>query len=231
MNFDPEIVMAYVDGEVDLVTAKRIEKAMETDAALAAHVAAERALRARLSARFDPIASDPVPDRLTAMLAGVDTTLAGRREAKQSRRGLGPVAWSAIAASLALGLIVGQFGIGGTGSVVSQGGALVASGTLDKALNTQLASTQSREAPVRIGLTFRNGDGTVCRSFEQAAVSGIACRSGDGWQLRQTFSGAPQKSDYRQAGSTEIAEAASRMMAGSPMDADTERTALLAGWK
>lgn len=231
MNFDPEIVMAYVDGEVDLVTAKRIEKAMETDAALAARVDAERALRAKLSAHFDPVAADPVPDRLTAMLANVDTSLADRRDAKQRRFGFGPAQWGAVAASLALGLLVGQFDLGGSGPVATKGGTLVASGALETALDTQLAATQPRDAAVRIGLTFKDGAGMTCRSFEQAAVSGIACRAGEAWQLRQTLSSAAQGSDYRQAGSAEIAEAASRMMAGEPFDAAAEKAALDRDWK
>lgn len=231
MNFDPEIVMAYVDGEVDLVTAKRIEKAMETDAALAARVEAERALRAKLAAHFDPVAADPVPDRLTAMLASVDTSLSDRREAKVRRFGFGPAQWGAIAASLALGLLVGQFGMGTGGPVASRDGTLVASGALDKALDTQLAATQPGDAPVRIGLTFKDGGGATCRTFEEAAVSGIACRSDDGWQLRQTLSGEAAKTDYRQAGSPEIAEAASRMMAGAPFDAAAEKAARESGWK
>lgn len=231
MNFDPEIVMAYVDGELDLVTAKRVEKAMETDAALASRVAAERALRAKLSAHFDPVAADAVPDRLTAMLAGVDTSLSDRRERKQRRFGFGPAQWGAVAASLALGLFIGQTNIGKSDPVASRGGALFASGNLETALDTQLASTQPRDAAIRIGLTFRDAQGAVCRSFDQAATSGIACRSGGGWRLRRTISGTVQGTDYRQAGSSEIGEAASRLMNGDPFDADAERAALQAGWK
>lgn len=231
MNFDPEIVMAYVDGEVDLVTAKRIERAMETDAALAARVAAERALRVKLSAHFNPVAADAVPGQLTAMLANVDSSLTGRREAKQRRFGFGPVQWGAVAASLAVGLLAGQFGLGGAGPVADHGGALFASGALETALDTQLASTQRRDSPVRIGLTFRDGEGIICRSFEQASASGIACRAGESWQLRRLVSGDAQRTGYRQAGSPDIAEAASRMMKGDPFDADAERTASRSGWK
>lgn len=231
MSFDPEIVMAYVDGELDLVTAKRIEKAMESDAALSARVEAERRLREKLSARFDPVADEAVPERLSAMLANVDTSLAGRRDEKARGFGFGPVQWAAVAASLAIGLFAGQMNWGGGGPVGSSGGTLVAQAGLKAVLDTQLASTQAAGSPIRIGLTFRDKSGAVCRSFEGAAVSGLACRKEGNWQLRQTFSGEAQSSAYRQAGSGEIAETASTMMAGQPFDAADERNARDNGWK
>lgn len=228
MNFDPEIIMAYVDGEIDLVTAKRIEKAMESDPALAARVEAERRLREKLSARFDPIADEVVPDRLTAMLANVDTSLASRREEKSRR--FGAIQWAAIAASLAIGLFAGQANWGG-GQVGSNGGTLVAQAGLKAVLDAQLASAQASDAPIRIGLTFRDKAGAVCRTFEGAALSGIACRGDGDWQLRQTQSGAGQDSAYRQAGSGAMAEAASMMMAGEPFNAADERKARDGDWE
>jgi hypothetical protein len=42
---------------------------MESDAELAQMVDDEAALRAKLSAHFSPVLDEPVPDRLTALLA------------------------------------------------------------------------------------------------------------------------------------------------------------------
>jgi hypothetical protein len=69
---------------------------------------------------------------------------------------------------------------------------------LNEALDTELASAPVGD--VRIGLTFRDQSGRVCRSFTQAAASGLACREGDRWQLRGLFA-APegQGGDYRMA--------------------------------
>ena len=39
MSFDPDTVAAYVDGELDDLTARRIEREAETAAALAADIA------------------------------------------------------------------------------------------------------------------------------------------------------------------------------------------------
>lgn len=232
MNFEPEIIMAYVDGELDLVTAKRIEKAMESDLALASRITAERTLKTKLSARFNPVTEEVVPDRLTALLANVDTSLKERREAKQWRFGFGLAQWGAVAASLALGLFLGQaIPVGIDGQVADRGGSLVAEAGLKAALDTQLASNQPSDANIRIGLTFRDKAGLICRTFDGQSLSGIACRDGDDWQLRQTLSGTGKASDYRQAASGQLAEAASSMMTGGPLDAEAERTALAENWK
>jgi hypothetical protein len=120
------------------------------------------------------------------------------------------------------------------GEIRSEGGQLVASGTLDKALTTQLASAQKYDAPVRILLSFKSDDGRYCRGFESGATSGIACRSGGNWDLVQTRSGDSAESrEYRQAGSSasQIMAAAQEMAAGGALDAEAERAARDSGWQ
>src|SRR3546814_3563863 len=95
----------------------------------------------------------------------VDTSLAARREAKRAR--FGAMQWGAIAASLALGLTIGLRPWLPTEPVAVQGGALVAAGPLSEALDTQLASNQPANAPVRIGLSFRDRTGRYCRRSEE----------------------------------------------------------------
>ena len=90
MSFDPATIAAYVDGELDDLTARRIERDAESDAALAAEIARYRVLSAQISAHFAPVVDEPVPDRLRALLVGegVDTSLSERRE--QGARGSRP---------------------------------------------------------------------------------------------------------------------------------------------
>jgi hypothetical protein len=230
MTFDPEIIMAYVDGELDLLTAKRIEKAMEADSDFAARIDGERSLRAKIAAHFNPVADEAVPDRLTALLTNVDTSLAERWKLKQRRLGFGIAQWSAIAASLVIGLFIGGVNLGNN-PVGSRNGILVAQGALKAALDTQLASNQPANAKTRIGLTFRDKRGAICRTFDNPKLSGIACRNETDWQLLQTLSDTAGKGAYRQASSGRLAEAASEMMAGDALDADAERTEHLQGWK
>lgn len=233
MTFDRATIAAYVDGELDLLTAKRIEVAMAEDEGLADAVARERALRAKLSAHFDAVLDEPVPDSLAALLqpaANVDTSFADRLQAKETARKQPIwVQWGSMAAALALGLVVGGFALGGGRDGIAGGGDMVASGALASALDSQLASTQGTDAKIRIGTSFAAKDGSYCRTFESASLDGIACKGGGAWQLRQTIGG-QSGSEYRQASSGALAEAAAAMMAGDPFDATQEKAARDKGW-
>lgn len=230
MSFDPATVAAFVDGELDDLTARRIEREAENDPAIAAEIARHRALRAQLSAHFAPVADEPVPDRLRALLvdAGVDTSLSERREAKRAR--FAPAHWGAIAASLVLGLTLGLRPWAPAPDVTGANGMLVASGGLADALDTQLASNQPANADIRIALSFRDKQGRTCRSFEGPDLSGIGCRDGGRWALERTAAG-QKGSEYRQASSGELAAASAAMMAGAPFDAAAERAARNKGWQ
>lgn len=231
MSFDSATVAAFVDGELDDLTARRIERAAESDAALAAEIAQHRALKDRLAAHYAPVVDEALPDRLRALLAAgdamVDTSLAARREARQAQ--FNAVHWGAVAAALVLGIAIGTRPWMPAASVATSEGTLVAAGPLAEALDTQLASNQPAKAGVRIGLSFRDGRGRYCRSFESEAVDGIGCRDESGWRLERTQQGRGG-SDYRQASSGELAAAAAAMMAGEPLDAAGERAARDAGW-
>lgn len=241
MTFDEATIMAYVDGECDAVTVKRIEKAMAIDAGLAEQVGKARALRDKLAAFYAPVAEEAVPDRLTAMLTSaaatnVDSSFTARKtdqeHAKRQRRGMGVAQWGAMAATLALGVVVGQFGLadGSDSPFAQDGSALVASGPLANALEKQLASAQPDDSDYRIGLTFRAKTGNICRSFTGEAVSGIGCREGQQWKMVSTLPGGSE-SDYRQASSSAVNTIAADLMADAPVDAETERKLLESGWK
>jgi len=226
-TIDAATRMTYVDGELDEITRRRVERAMAEDPALAEAVARDRALREALRARFAPYAEAPVPDRFRSLLgAEVEPITAATR-----RRRIRPRLWiegAAIAATLVLGIAVGrQLDIG---PVESRHGALIARGHLSAALDTQLASTQPNDAPVRIGLTFRVRDGAICRTFSGQQLQGIACRDGPSWNLVRTATG-ERPGAYRQAASGALATDAQAMMAGSPFSAAQEASARSRGWK
>lgn len=230
MSFDPATVAAFVDDELDDLTARRIEREAESDPALAAEIARHRALKARLAAHYAPVADEPVPERLRALLEPdlvVDTSLAARREAKRARFALAH--WGAIAASLILGLTLGLRPWMPAASVAEANGTVVAAGPLAAALDTQLASNQPSGAAVRIGLSFEDKDGRYCRSFESASLDGIGCRDNGRWNLERTMQG-QAGTDYRQASSGELAAAAAAMMTGDPLDAAAEQQARDEGW-
>ncbi len=230
MSFDPETVAAFVDGELDDLTARRIEREAVTDAALAAEIARHRALKARLTAYYAPVAEEEVPERLRSLLAvdnKIDTSLADRRGARRAR--FSAIHWGAIAASLVLGLTIGLRPWTPPADVATDNGTLIAAGSLADALDTQLASNQASDTAVRIGVSFEDKAGRYCRSFETSTLGGIGCREGGDWQLERTLRGRAS-SDYRQASSGEIAAAAAAMMRRDALDAEGELAARDAGW-
>jgi hypothetical protein len=227
MTIDPAMRAAYVDGELDEIARRRVERAMADDPALAEAVARERRLRETLHARFDPYAEEPVPERFRAL---IEPKVVPIEHARRER----PRRWmqtAAIAAALVVGVAVGRQ-VGTNGPVASENGTLVADGALAHALDTQLASAQPSDAPVRIGLTFRAKQGPVCRTFASAELQGIACREHGDWALVRTAAGERQ-APYRQASSGDIAllTAAQAMMAGAPFDRAAERAARDQGWE
>lgn len=225
MSPDDEMLMAYADGELDPLTAKRVERAIAADPALAAKVAAQRALRARLGAAFAPVADAPVPDRLTAMLTSDVLPLLPRPVPTRQRW----VQAAALAATLVLGVAVGNQMR--SPPVTMAGGGLTASGALARALDTQLAANTGE---THMLASFRDRSGAWCRVFTTPSLGGIACREREDWILRRTRSpDRRQVADYRQAGSADAAlmAEAQDMMAGNPLDAAAERRARDLGWR
>jgi hypothetical protein len=239
------MLMAYADGELDEVSARRVEQAVAEDPELALQLEAERALRTSLKSCFDPIAEEPIPAEWMAMIAaaavederaGAERNVVSLDDARSGRtawrRVTGWGVGAAIAASLVLGLMIGTQ-IAGQGPVAERNGALIASGKLARALDTQLASNQ-QGAQLRMLVSFRRAGGDYCRAFSGEALSGIACRNDDEWRLERVLPGGNQDtSQYRQAGSAdaELMAAAQDMAAGQPLDAAQESAAKANGWR
>ena len=229
MNPSKEQIAAYADGEFEGDALRKVEAAVAADPDLQDQVDAHRALRARLSAHFAPVAEAPVPERLFRAVGSeaevVDFAKAVRKRVKPFAprfTWFGP----ALAASLVVALV---------GFSLSQSGAReYAEGDIATALDNQLVATQQAQAPVRILLSFRDEKGRFCRGFSSEAQSGVACRNGRGWQLGKVFGGKkPQAGEYRQAGSAEaeVLTAIQDLAQGPALDAEGERKAQRQGWR
>jgi len=232
---DEEALFAYIDGELEGDERARVEAMINADPAKQAIVAEHRALAARLQSAFSTVVEAPIPPALAAAAkAGSDVVslaeVRSRRDAKPSV--WKAPHWTAMAATLFIGIVGGAiFSSGGTGPVVERGGRLVASGSLEHALSTQLASNQDAKAPVRIGLTFRNEAGAACRSFIAEAVEGVACRESDAWLVRGLLAREAQTTgDYRMATGSGSMELVDRLIEGEPLDESQERAALANEW-
>jgi hypothetical protein len=230
MSVSKELIAAYADGELEGETLCEIEAAVAADPELQAQVAAHYRLRAMLGAHFGPVAQEPVPERFLEVLrpGPSDNVVDFAAACERTRRPAARFAWfgPALAASLVMALI----GYG----VSQRSGRDYAVGDVAAALDGQLVATQPRDAPVRILLSFRDGEGNFCRGFASAAQSGVACRDGRGWKLGKVIGGAKaQASEFRQAGSaeTKVLAIIQDMAEGPALDAQGEEAAQRGGWR
>lgn len=227
MTMDDELFFAWLDGELDPLTAAKVAAEVAADPELAHKAAAHRAMQARLRGAFDTVAPPPMADKV------VD--LASARSERAARRVLPSMAqYAAMAATLVLGLATGSM-IGGGSSAPDprQPDYLVASAELEQALDMRLASAPAASGP-RIGLTFRDQAGSICRTFTDGAAEGLACREDIGWRIRGVVQGADEPTgEFRMAAGSDpaLAMLIDTTIAGEPFDADAEREALKAGWR
>jgi anti-sigma factor RsiW len=258
-----ETLYAYVDNELDAANSARVEAAMADDPELKSLIEEQRALRALLGNAYSPVLGEPVPDRVMAAAKGpIGPTadakaargkvvrLAAARERKQqaAQDGGKPAAndwnwkhWGGMAACLAIGVIAGHSAwlANATSDVANVDGQLVARGQLAQALSTQLASAQTKDSPVKIGLSYVSKESDLCRSFtvKSAGTDGLACRRGSEWALRVIEQEQPKPADpgdLRMAASpvpAAVLKVVDEQIQGSPLDADAERAAMNKGWR
>ena len=229
---DDEKFFAWLDGELGADEAAEMQAKVAADPQLTRLAEQHRALGAQLKGAFDPVAEAAVPERLQAALRPsaqvIDFTAA-----KRARSMPALAQWAAMAATLAIGIFVGtRVPQSSDAPVQVQGGQLYAAASLNKALDTELASAPAGD--VRIGVTYRDQAGEICRSFSAPAGSGLACRSGGRWQMKGLFA-APegQATHYRMAAGMDpnLAALVDSTMAGEPLDAAQEKAAKAHGWR
>lgn len=235
MIMNDETFFAWLDGELDGAEAAAVAAQVAADPDLRHKADAHRALKAGLGRAFAPIASAPIPDAiLNSTEPGNVVNMAAVRDAKASRFQLPAMAqWAAIAATLVVGLVTGSMLSGGTSSVRGNASHVVASAELESALNVRLASAPVATGP-RVGLTFRDQTGSICRSFADGPAQGLACREGDDWAIRGLVqSQAATEGQFRMASGSDpvLADMIASRIDGEPFDAAAEREAMARGWR
>jgi hypothetical protein len=235
---EDEKFFAWLDGELSAAEAAEVEARVAADPELARLAERHRALGAQLRGTFDPLAAAPVPERILAAVRKPEAEVVDFAAAKKARNAqpsrLRLPQWTALAATLAAGIVVGSMIPSRGGAPVEvKGGKVYAAAALGRALDAELASAPSGGA-VRVAMTFRDSAGKVCRSFTAAAASGVACRDNGRWQVRGLF-GAPegQAGEYRMAAGMDpnLAALIDSTMAGEPFDAAAEKAARDRGWR
>lgn len=233
-----ETFFAWLDGELDADEAARVEAEVAAHPRLSAMAAEHRAMQSTLKGAFDTLVEAPLPeDLIAAVRAPRQAQLIDLAEARK-RRARGPLPslpqWTAMAATLALGILIGTLApqTRKDSPIQVQGGKIYAAASLNDALSKELASAPRGD--VRIGVTFRDRSGAVCRSFTDPSSSGLACRDGKGWRLRGLFA-APegQAGDYRMAAGMDpnLAALVDSTMTGEPFDASQEKAARDKAWR
>lgn len=254
-DIDDATLMAYADGELPAAEATRVEAAIAADPALAAAVERHRQLRDRLVQAFAPVAEEPVPDRLRALLepAADRTTPAavpiGAASApatapatghRRGRRRLRWTDWSALAACVLFGALLSRAWSPyfGTAPAPLVDARLQARGALQQALTQRLGTDGPSAQGIAMGPSFRTRDGGYCRSFSLAQarpMAGLACREDRGWRVTVLAEqAAGPGGDLRQAGAAlppAVLEAVDARIEGEPLDAAGERAARSARWR
>lgn len=231
---DDEEFFAWLDGELHGEAAERVAAAVAASPELTARADRHRTFAATFRGAFGPVMeAGPTSPRFGA--AEIIDFGARATERENRRSWLAAPQWAAMAASLAIGVLLGsQFFGGGTDSPVAVDGTrLVAASALDEALDTGLASAPRTDGP-HINLTFRDGSGRICRSFANAQASGLACRQDGAWQVKGLFAAAEgQRGQYRMAAGEDprLAALVADTIKGEPFDALQEKNARDAGWR
>jgi len=196
------------------------------DPKLRAEADRHRAMSARLRGAFEPLTAEPV-----ALPSAAVIDFSAARARRGERR------WwheaTAIAATLVLGLVIGARFVGSQGSPVAVAdNGLVAAAALEQSLDRHLAGAP-QDGDHRIGLTFRDRSGRICRTFSSTASSGLACRDGSDWAIEALVGPSEgQSGEFRMAAGSNprLATIVDEMIAGEPFDETREKAARDRGW-
>ena len=239
-TIDEATLIAWIDGQLDESRSTEVAAAVTADPELAKLADTHRRMKTRFASAFGPIGDVPVtmprgePAAVISMAAARAArearTRAEKKVAKKPPRWMIP---GAIAASLIVGFLFLQpvaMPSGPSGGISDKANALALSKPIAEALDGQLSG---KVGNIRVALSFRAKDGQYCRSFAATHLAGIACRTGDSWQLRYAGpADAAGNADYRQAGDDAAqGSVISAMIAGEPLDATAEAKARDAHWK
>jgi anti-sigma factor RsiW len=230
MTITDEMLIAYLGGKLAEADRLKVEAAVASDPAVAERLRRHREVGAMIQ---DAISAG---GRQAARRRGADhpapvVSLADARKTRETpaprhaptpRRPLDP-RWGVLVLGLLLGLAAGFFAPRPNTSLID--GDMTARGALAATLETRLAAEQKQKAPVRILATYRGPAGVWCRGFSTAkGLSGLACRSGDGWRVVMSELGATPPSAAQAA-------AVEALRLGPPVDTAAERAGRTAAWR
>ena len=251
MSSEQDRVSAYLGGAMTPTEAAAFEREMEGDAQLAAIVERWQRNDALLKHAFTTPDAEAVSGALLDRLGLADappesnvvaldrvqrTTPAAQNDNPVSSKWKWSIAGS-LAASVAVLAAVGSFW-------TAKPPALENDGAFQTALNSSASGAtvalndDQKLTPI---LSFEAGDGRFCREFAMegnaAGSTGVACKSGDKWQIEAMVKGAgslPSNDEIRTAGGESGASLDAtyqRLGAGDPLNNQKEKQVISDGWK
>jgi hypothetical protein len=253
---DTELLSSLMDGELTASEAEALEHRLANEPALAQQLAAMKRVEQKLREAYAPVADEPLPAGLVALLtddeqdgAPADSNVVPFPQAAPRRSFFVP---SSIAAGIALAIGIGLGLSLDRDGDLSETERLLAANALitpDTELFAVLESSPSGATTTLGGgvdatprLSFRTAAGNHCR--EATVATGgresalVGCREDAGWALQAVFQvsvsvGAPANNGFRPASDPASALDAivDGLIEGAPLGADAERTAIEAGWK
>lgn len=230
MTVTDEMLIAYADGEADAETRAVVEAAVAADPALAQRLAAHQAMRARFAKAFAGVMDEPVPQALIDRIADDGKVVSLPARPSRSARWL--VGGGAVAAAAFFSI---WFMAGGPNLRSTDPYVLANNPALRNALDTQMASDDQNGLPVRIGVSFRSGDGSYCRTYLQNTDgrAGLACRTSKGWREVVAVATDSRNTEYRTAAAMppQVAKTMEALISGEPLDAKAEQAARDRGWR
>ena len=181
-----EMLMAFVDGELEAQAFENVARSVAADPALARRADEFRSARDAAREAFGPIMAEPVPERLVdAIMQRTAGDHAAAHRPGLMRSALPLAASVALAAGLG-GYLLGQ-------AVAPDAAPLLGGPALAQAVGSTPAGEQRtvRIAGRDVGVTALADytvDGGICRIFEAVpaaseATRGIGCRFGETWHV------------------------------------------------
>lgn len=239
-------LMAYVDGELDAQTSKRVAEAVEADPALRAKVEALIESRDVARAAYGAAAAAPLSPALSEMMDDLRQDLKTPEQApvwstpdSLSSGSAGLLSWgqSRIAALTGIGFVVGAAAVWIGMSQIQPNSVLVLTDTNELVLSSQAQRLLS-ETPaggqldsIHVQTSFLASDGTACRQFTASDRTGIACLDQQSWRL-VILTDTPNDTQFQAAGgSTALAVATARLGVSKVLSEEEEAARIENGWR
>lgn len=243
-----ELLVAYVDDELDTSQRALVNATLEHDADLRGREAEMRLSRHLLREAFPLQSFQPVPPRLDA---AAERLAAAACAEKPRAAGRAPqTRFRYVLAAAAAVCAVGSAAYFARQPLKSTPLQITTLTQIPPGnpLHTLLESTPSAQmievpeegASLRAVLTFQANDGRFCREFEifarSGASTGIACRENGRWRteiLMSTNATPPSTDDYTPAAGSDdpaLAAVVEKLMQEDPFSAEEEAQVLGSGW-